>query len=96
MACNDDDDNDNNNNNNTPASVIMCLEEHDALLEMFETVLFTHVLRKLVNHVMTYFCYCELRPMTSICGCSKCTCNTDAVDVNDGDMTKMTVVMRII
>jgi len=84
----------NNNNNNTPASVIKCLEEHDALLEMFEAVLFTHVLRKLVNHVTTYFCYCELRPVTSICGCSKC--NTDAVDVNDGDMTTMTVVMRII
>ena len=29
--------------------------------------------------------------MTSICGCSRG--NTDAVDVNDGDMT-MTVVMR--
>jgi len=72
----------------------MCLEEHDALLEVFVVVLFTHLLRKLVNHVMTCFRYCELRPMTSICGCSKC--NTDAVDVNDGDMTTMTVVMRII
>ena len=51
LAGNDDDDDD--NNNNTPASVIMCLEEQDALLVMFETVLFTHVLRKLVNHVMT-------------------------------------------
>jgi len=33
----------------------MCLEEDDALLEMFEAVPVTRVLRKLANHIMTNF-----------------------------------------